>query len=94
MVWLPVVSATVVVKEAVPPLSVPVPRGVPLSRKVTMPPGVPAPGAFAVTVAVKVTACPKTGVLRLVVGAAVVESAGFIFSASVLVLALKLLSPL
>ena len=45
---------------AIPPLSVPVPIGLPPSRKVTVPVGVPAPGATAETVAVKVTDCPKT----------------------------------
>ena len=45
---------------AVPPLSVPVPRVVEPSRKVTVPVGVPLPGATALTVAVKVTDSPKT----------------------------------
>jgi len=47
------------VNEAVPPESVPVPRVVAPSRKVTVPDGVPAPGANAATVAVKVTLCPE-----------------------------------
>ena len=45
---------------AVPPLSVPVPRVVEPSRKLTVPVGVPLPGATALTVAVKVTDSPKT----------------------------------
>lgn len=54
MVWLPTVNAEVV-NVATPPLSVPVPMGLPPSRKVTVPVGVPAPGATGETVAVKVT---------------------------------------
>src|SRR2546429_8941009 len=38
----------------------PVPRVLDPSLKVTVPVGVPAPGLFAVTVAVKVTDCPDT----------------------------------
>jgi hypothetical protein len=49
-----------VVKVAVPPDSVPVPRVVVPSRNVTVPLGLLAPGAVTVTVAVKVTLCPKT----------------------------------
>src|SRR2546427_567610 len=39
---------------------VPVPRVLEPSLKVSVPVGVPAPGLFAVTVAVKVTGCPNT----------------------------------
>ena len=42
------------------PFRVPVPRVLGPSLKVTVPVGVPAPGLFAFTVAVKVTACPDT----------------------------------
>lgn len=49
-------------KVATPPLSVPVPIGLPPSRNVTVPVGVPAPDE---TVAVKVTDCPKTEGLLL-----------------------------
>jgi len=49
-----------VMRVAMPPLRIPVPIEVPLSRKVTVPVGVPAPGAEAVMVAVKVTDWPKT----------------------------------
>src|SRR5689334_9491680 len=62
MVWLPAVSGVVVVKVAVvtPAVveSVPVPRVAVPSLKVTVPVGFTAPDAF-VTVAVKVTACPR-----------------------------------
>src|SRR5579872_5194593 len=59
MVWLPAVRAEVL-KLAIPPESVPVPIGLPPSRNITVPVGVPEPGATAVTVAVRVTASPKT----------------------------------
>src|SRR5437660_289042 len=42
------------------PFRVPVPRVLEPSLKVTVPVGVPAPGLFAATVAVKVTGCPNT----------------------------------
>ena len=45
---------------AVPPLSVPVPSVVEPSRKLTVPVGVPLPGATALTVVVKVNDSPKT----------------------------------
>ena len=51
-------------KDATPdPLSTPVPIGVAPSRKVTVPVGIPTPGAIALTVTVNVTDCP--GVLGL-----------------------------
>ena len=56
---MPTASAEVV-KVAMPPLSVPVPMGLPPSRNVTVPTGVPAPGATGDTVAVNVTDWPKT----------------------------------
>src|ERR1700752_419363 len=59
MVWLPTASAEVV-NVAIPPLSVPVPMGLPPSRNVTVPVGVPLPGATGETVAVKVTDWPNT----------------------------------
>jgi hypothetical protein len=50
-----------VVKVATPaPLSVPAPIGLPPSRKVTVPVGVPAPGATGETVAVNITDWPET----------------------------------
>jgi len=46
---------------AMPPTpTVPVPRLVAPSKNVTVPDGLPAPGAIAATVAVKVTDCPNT----------------------------------
>jgi hypothetical protein len=56
--WLP--DARVVVKLAPKPLKAALPRVTPLSRKVTVPNGVPVPGAAARTVAVKVTGWPAT----------------------------------
>ena len=49
-----------IVNVAVPLDNGPVPSVVAPSRNVTVPLGVPAPGATAATVAVKVTLCPKT----------------------------------
>ena len=49
----------VVVKVAVPPDNVPVPSVVVPSLKVTVPVGLPLPGATALTVAVKVTDWPN-----------------------------------
>lgn len=57
MAWLPARKA-LVVKVATPPARVPVPRVVAPSLKVTVPEGVPAPGAGTLTVAVKVTELP------------------------------------
>lgn len=48
----------VVVKVAVPPARVPLPRVAVPFMNVTVPPGVPAP-ALVVTVAVNITACPN-----------------------------------
>ena len=64
MLWLPTVSE-LVAKVATPePLRVPLPMVVAPSLKVTVPLGVPLPP---VTVAVKVTDCPKTdGLAELV----------------------------
>ena len=59
MEWLPTARLEVE-KVAVPPLSVPVPSVVVPSSNVTVPVGVPAPGALTVTVAVKVTLWPNT----------------------------------
>src|SRR5437016_2649901 len=57
--WL-ATDKLLVVKVAMPPLSVPVPRIVEPSLNVTVPAGVPKPGDGAVTVAVKVTDWPST----------------------------------
>lgn len=59
MVWFPSASAKVV-NVATPPISVPVPMGLPPSRNMTVPVGVPDPGAAGEMVAVKVTDWPKT----------------------------------
>src|SRR5262249_54009433 len=59
IVWVATVSDDVL-NVATPPPSVPEPIGVPPSRNVTVPLGVPVPGDFAATVAVKVTLWPKT----------------------------------
>src|SRR5437867_2951274 len=56
--WLPTVRA-VVANVAVPLVSVAVPSVLLPSRKVRVPVGVPAPGATAATVAVKVTDWPR-----------------------------------
>ena len=54
-------ASVLVMNNAWPELfRVPVPRVLGPSLKVTVPVGVPAPGLFAFTVAVKVTACPDT----------------------------------
>ena len=59
---------------AVPPLSAPVPRLAVPSLNVTVPVGVPEPGAFAETVAVNVTDWPKSDGLADESTAVVVES--------------------
>ena len=59
MLWLPTPRVEVL-KAAVPPLSGAVPKVVAPSLKVTVPVGVPVPGATGLTVAVKLTDCPKT----------------------------------
>jgi hypothetical protein len=57
--WLPIARDDVVMLP-VPPDSVAVPRVAAESRKVTVPPGVPAPPPDADIVAVNVTLCPNT----------------------------------
>jgi len=58
-------DSEVVAKLALPdPLRVPVPSVLDPSLNVTVPVGVPEPGAVAVTVAVKVTDCPCLDGLR------------------------------
>ena len=47
------------VSDATPPLRELVPSALAPSVKLTWPPGVPAPPALAITVAVNVTVCPK-----------------------------------
>ena len=61
IVWLATVSEELVNVACAEPLSATLAESVVLpSRKLTVPAGVPAPGLTAVTVAVKVTGCPKT----------------------------------
>ena len=80
---------------AAPPLRVPVPSVVLPSLNVTVPVGVPLAGAAAVTVAVKVTDCPKTegfaDEVTPVVLLAWFTTCGFVFSEPVLVA--KFVSP-
>src|SRR5438270_347051 len=59
--WPPVESDELVY-EALLPLSATVASATPLSMKVTVPVGAPAPGDMTATVAVKVTDWPKTAV--------------------------------
>ena len=86
------VGSFVVLYEAVPPVSATLASVVAPSMNVTEPVGVPLPGAFAATVAVKVTDCPKTDgfadeATEVVVGSWVTTSF------SVPVAGLKLVSP-
>jgi hypothetical protein len=60
VIWWLAVASKALMNVAWPPLSVPVPIIVAPSKKDTVPVGVPAPGALAVTDAVNVTDCPKT----------------------------------
>jgi hypothetical protein len=71
----------------------PVPNEVVPSKNVTVPVGVPAPGAATVTVAVNVTACPKTGELTDEATVVVVLALLTTWLTAVLVLALKLAFP-
>lgn len=83
-----------VAKVATPePFSVPVPSVVAPSLNVTLPVGVPEPGAETVTVAVKVTDCPKTDGFTLEMSAVVVGSGFTICESVVDVLVRSLVSP-
>ena len=62
--WVPTARALVVSVATPEPFKVPVPRLVAPSRKVTVPVGVPVPGATAVTVAVKVTGLARDARVR------------------------------
>ena len=82
------------VRVATPLLIVPDPIETPLSRKLTVPVGMPAPGATAATAALKVTACPNTDGFRLEVTLVVVIALFTTCTNAVeVLLALKLLSP-
>src|SRR5712692_3051548 len=67
---------------------------VPLSKNVTVPVGIPEPGAFAVTVAVNETGCPKTEGLTLETTVVVVSSRFTTWMRGVALLGLRLPSPL
>ena len=79
---------------AMPPTpTVPVPRLVAPSKNVTVPDGLPAPGAIAATVAVKVTDCPNTDGFGAEVRLVVVPVLLTTWVGSVPLLPLKLPSP-
>lgn len=60
MLWPPTANVAVMNAAWPKPLRVPVPIVLPPSLNVTVPEGMPEPGALAVTVAVNVTDWPKT----------------------------------
>ena len=78
---------------AEPEASVTVPREVVPSKNWTVPVAVPAPGAVAATVAVKVTDCEKTEGFMEDVNAVVVLALLTTWLTAVLVLVMKLVSP-
>src|SRR5439155_18343149 len=87
-------ASVLVTNVAWPELSrVPVPRVLVPSLKVTVPVGVPAPGLFAVTVAVKVTACPDTEGLAEELTNVVVPAFLTVWVSGLDVLPLKFASP-
>jgi hypothetical protein len=91
--WLAAASE-LVVNVAVPPDRVLVPSVVLPSLNVTVPVGLPAPGAETATVAVKVTLCPTTDGLSDEVTVVVVLALFTTWVNTALVLPLKLESPL
>ena len=72
--WLPTVRFEMLNVAVSELFSVPVPRIVEPSSKVTVPVGMPAPGALALTVAVKVTDWPNTEGVTEEITVDVVES--------------------
>ena len=82
-----------VASVALPPLKLAVPSVVAPSRKVTVPVGVPDPGAAALTVAVNVTLCPMTVGFCDELTFVEVEAVFTVWLMAADVLALKLLSP-
>ena len=87
-------ASVLVTNVAWPELSrVPVPRVLEPSLKVTVPVAVPAPGLFAVTVAVKVTACPDTEGLAEELTNVVVPAFLTVWVSGLEVLPLKVASP-
>jgi hypothetical protein len=90
---LPATDSAVVLKVATPePFRVPGPNVVAPSLNVTVPVGVPAPGATAVTVAVKVTDWPNTDGFGDAVSAVAVLAAPTVCVIAAEVLPLKLVS--
>jgi hypothetical protein len=91
--WDPTLS-DVVVSDATPAVSVPEPSAVAPSKKLTVPVGVPAPGATTATVAVKVLACPNTDGSGAEVNVAVVDAWFTVCVSTGEVVPVKLVSPL
>jgi hypothetical protein len=81
------------VKVAWPPDRLALPSDVLPSRKVTLPAGVPAPGATAATMAVKVTAWPETVGLAEEVSVVAVVAGLMTWLSAVVVLDAKLVLP-
>ena len=93
-VWLAAANADVE-KVAWPPAIVPVPSVVAPSLKLTVPVGVPVPGETGLMVAVKTTAWPNTvGLVEEVRVVVLLNGLTTWLKAGVLVLVLKLVSPL
>ena len=76
------------------PSSVALPSRVEPSLKLTLPVGVPAPGAVTLTVAVKVTFCPKTDGLGALLRVVLVPAVATVLVTALEVLLLKLPSPM
>jgi len=92
---LPTLSELIAPLAALPPLKLTgLPKSLPSILNCTVPPGVPDPGALALTVAVNVTACPNTDGLADELTAVVVPSWFTVCVKSGDVLPLKLPSPL
>jgi hypothetical protein len=83
-----------VVSDVIPPLSVPEPSAVAPSKKLTVPVGVPAPGATTAIVAVSVLAWPKTDGSGLEVSVVVVDAWFTVWVSTGEVEPVKLASPL
>ena len=90
---LPATDSAVVLKVATPPLRVPVPNVAAPSLNVTVPVGVPAPGATAATVAVNVTDWPNTEGLADEVSEVVVLAMVTVCETVLEVLVFKFVSP-
>ena|SRR5579884_1223411 len=97
MLWLPTLKLDVEQVACPEPLRACAPQPVmvaPPSLKFAVPVGVPAPGRLAVTVAVKVTLCPKTDGLADELTVVVVLAWFTVCVRTALVLVVKLPSPL